>query len=107
MTEKIFCSYCEGLLTEKYYCISCQKDFSVEVKYSKEGTLPEYQIAQQDHIDNACFHLLKEFAPATNWDIRQIGTIRDTLIDVLIKFHNKKEYDLYPWLLEPEDIVSI
>src|SRR3989338_7148563 len=34
MTEKIFCPYCEGLLTEKHYCISCQKDFSVEVKCS-------------------------------------------------------------------------
>ena len=90
MTEKIFVLTVRGSLTENYYCIPCKKDFSVEVKCSKEDSLPEYQIAQQDHIDNACFHLLKEFVPATNWDIRQIGTIRDTLIDVLIKFHNKK-----------------
>ena len=106
MMEKICCPYCEELLTEKHYCISCQKDFSVEVKSSKEDSLPEYQVAQQDYIDNACFHLLKEFVPTANWDIRQIGTIRDALIDVLIKFYNKKEYDLYPWLLEPEDMVS-
>jgi hypothetical protein len=107
MTEKIFCPYCEELLTEKYYCISCQKDFSIEVKYSKEGSLHEYQITQQDYIDNACFHLLKEFDNTCNWDISQISIIRDALISVLIKFHNKKEYDLYPWLLEPEDIGSI
>ncbi len=106
MIEKIFCPYCEGLLTAKYYCISCQKNFSVEVKCGAEDSLPDHQIAQQDYIDNACFHFLKEFVPASNWDIRQIGTIRDALIDVLIKFHNKKEYDLYPWLLEPEHIVS-
>ena len=106
MTEKIFCPYCEGLLTEKYYCLSCQKDFSVEVKCSKEDSLPEYQIAQQDHIDNACFHFLKEFVPISYWDIAQISIIRNALISVLIKFHNKKGYDLYPWLLEPEDIVS-
>jgi len=105
MIEKISCPYCEKLLTEKYYCISCKKDFSVEVRYSKEGTLPDYQIAQQDYIDNACFHFLKEFIPTCSWDIAQISIISDALISALIKFHNKKEYDLYPWLLEPEDIV--
>jgi hypothetical protein len=93
-------------LTEKYYCISCQKDFSVEVKYGAEDSLPEYQIAQQDHIDNACFHFLKEFIPSCDWDIAQISTIRDALISVLVRVHNKKEYDLYPWLMESEDIAS-
>ena len=107
MTEKTLCPYCDKLLTEKYYCISCQKDFSVEVKSCNEGSLPDYQIAQQDNIDNACFHLLEEFANTPKWDISQISIIRDALIDVLIKFHNKKEYDLYPWVLEPEDIGSI
>jgi hypothetical protein len=106
MTEKIICPYCEKALTEKYYCISCQKDFGVAARHSEEGTLPDYQIAQQDYIDNACFHFLKEFVPISHWDIAQISIIRDALISVLIKFHNKKEYDLYPWLLEPEDIVS-
>ncbi len=107
MTEKIICPYCEGLLTEKYYCVSCKKDFSIEVEHTEEGTLPEYQIVQQDYIDNACFHFLKEFVPACNWDIAQISIIRDALINVLVKFHNKKEYDLYPWLMEQEDTVSI
>ena len=107
MTEKISCPYCEELLTEKYYCVSCQKDFSVEVKCSAEDSLPEYQIAQQDYIDNACFYFLKEFVPTCNWDIAQISIIRDALISALIKFHNKKEYDLYPWLMESEDTVSM
>jgi hypothetical protein len=103
MPEKFICPYCEGLLTEKYYCISCKKDFSLEAARAKKGTLPDYQIAQQDYIDNACFHFLKEFVPISHWDIAQISIIRDALISVLIKFHNKKEYDLYPWLLESEE----
>ena len=107
MTEKFICPYCERLLTEKHYCVSCKKDFSIEAAHTNEGTLPDYQIAQQDYIDNVCFHLLKEFIPTSNWDICQIGTIRDALINVLIKFHGKKEYDLYPWLLEPEDTISM
>jgi len=91
MTEKFICPYCERLLTEKHYCVSCKKDFSIEAAHTNEGTLPDYQIAQQDYIDNVCFHLLKEFIPTSNWDIR----------------HGKKEYDLYPWLLEPEDTISM
>ena len=101
--EEIICHYCQEGLTEKYFCVHCNKDFSVEVEFSKEETLPEYQIAQQDYNDNACFNLLKEFAPDCDWDIGQISIIRNALIDVLMKFHKKKEYDLYPWLLEPEE----
>lgn len=106
MTERIACPYCQELLTEKHFCIQCKKDFSVEVAVSNDGTLPEYQVAQQDYIDDACFSLLKKFAPDCEWDIHQISILRNTLIDVLIKFHEKKEYDLYPWLLEPEETLS-
>ncbi len=102
MMEKIICPYCQDFLTEKYYCVHCEKDFSTEVQYANEGTLPEEQIAQQDYIDNLCFDLLKEFIPDCDWDIHQISIIRNALIDVLTKFHGKKEYDLYPWLLEPK-----
>ncbi|MEK6678861.1 MAG: hypothetical protein AABY39_05535 [Nitrospirota bacterium] len=76
------------------------------MEFSKEETLPEYQIAQQDYIDNTCFNLLKEFAPDCDWDIGQISIIRNALIDVFMKFHEKKEHDLYPWLLEPEETLS-
>ena len=100
--EKIICPYCQDLLTEKHYCVYCKKDFSVEVESSKEGALLQGQIAQQDYIDNLCFDLLKEFIPDCDWDIHQISIIRNALIDVLTKFHGKKEYDLYPWLLEPK-----
>lgn len=106
MVERIACPYCQEILTDEHFCIKCKKDFSVEVEFSKEGTLPEHQIAQQDYIDNACFNLLKEFTPNCDWDIGQISIIRNTLIDILIKFHKKKEYDLYPWLLEPEETFS-
>ena len=104
--ETIICPYCQESLTEEYFCVHCNKDFTVEAEFGKEWTLPEYQIAQQDYIDNACFNLLKEYAPDCDWDICQISIIRNTLIDVLMKFHEKKEYDLYPWLLEPEEISS-
>jgi len=98
----IICPYCQKNLNEKYYCIDCQMDFSTEVEFGKDGTLPDYQIAQQDNINNACFNLLKIFSPNCDWDIKQISIIRNALIDVLIADYGKKEYDLYPWLLESE-----
>ena len=94
--ESIICPYCQSL-TEEYFCVHCTKDFTVEVELSNEGTLSEYQIDQQDYIDNACFNLLKKVAFNCDWDIGQIRIIRNALIDVLMKFHEKKEYDLYPW----------
>ena len=102
MEKIIICPYCQESLTQKYYCVHCEKDFSTEVQYANEGSLHEEQSAQQDYIDNLCFDLLKAFIPDCDWDIHQISIIRNALIDVLMKFYGKKEYDLYPWLLEPE-----
>lgn len=94
------CPYCDSPLDDSYYCDKCRKDFKKEAEHSKDGTLTYEQLAQQDKIDNACFGLIKEFYPEAKWNIEVISTIREALIDVLVKYYWIKEYDIYPYLLE-------
>lgn len=101
--SKIICPICETPLDSSYKCPECKKDFSEEVEfnYFRGGELTERQIAQQDFVDNACYSLLRMFEPQAEYDGKEIGIIRDALIEVLCKYHNWNEYDIYPWLLEP------
>ena len=98
-----FCPYCDGALNDVATCEKCGAELSKEVACGLQGTLPHAGILAQDNIDNACFELIREFAPGANWDAEEIGIVREALIEVLTKFHGKKAYDLYPWILEPSE----
>ena len=99
------CPLCDSELDENYYCSRCNRDFSEEVNrnYLKEGELTPHQIEQQDFMDNTCLDFLQKFVPDAEYDGEQIGIIRDALIDVLIRYYSMPEYELYPWLLAPEE----
>jgi len=34
--ETIICPYCQESLTEEYFCVHCNKDFTVEAEFGKE-----------------------------------------------------------------------
>ena len=99
------CPLCDSELDENYYCSRCNREFSEEVNrnYLKEGELTPCQIEQQDFVDNTCLDFLQKFVPDAEYDGEQIGIIRDALIDVLIRHYSMPEYELYPWLLAPEE----
>ena len=99
------CPLCDSELDENYYCSRCNKEFSEEVNrnYLKEGELTPSQIEQQDFMDNTCLDFLQKFVPDAEYDGEQIGIIRDAIIDVLTRYHSMQEYELYPWLLAPEE----
>ena len=99
------CPLCDSELDENYYCSRCSRDFSEEVNcnYLKRGELTPPQIEQQDFVDNTCLDFLQKFVPDAEYDGEQIGIIRDALIDVLIRCYSMPEYELYPWLLAPEE----
>jgi hypothetical protein len=99
------CPLCDSELDENYYCFRCNREFSEEVNrnYLKEGELTPPQIEQQDFVDNTCLDFLQEFVPDAEYDGEQIGIIRDALIDLLIRYYSMPEYELYPWLLAPEE----
>ena len=99
------CPVCDSELDENYYCSRCNRDFSQEVNcnYLKGGELSPLQIEQQDFVDNTCLDFLQKFVPDTEYDGEQIGIIRDALIDVLTRYYSMPEYELYPWLLAPEE----
>jgi hypothetical protein len=99
------CPLCDSELDENYYCSRCNREFSEEVdrNYFKEGELTPHQIEQQDFMDNTCLDFLQKFVPDAEYDGEQIGIIRDALIDVLIRYYSMPEYELYPWLLAPEE----
>lgn len=99
------CPVCDSELDENYYCSRCNRDFSQEVNcnYLKGGELTPLQIEQQDFVDNTCLDFLQKFVPDTEYDGEQIGIIRDALIDVLTRYYSMPEYELYPWLLAPEE----
>lgn len=99
------CPLCDSELDENYYCSRCNREFSEEVKrnYLKEGELTPHQIEQQDFVDNTCLDFLQEFVPDTEYDGEQIGIIRNALIDVMTRYYSMPEYELYPWLLAPEE----
>ena len=99
------CPLCDSELDENYYCSRCNREFSEEVNcnYLKEGELTSHQIEQQDFMDNTCLDFLQKFVPDAEYDGEQIGIIRDALIDVLIRYYSMPEYELYPWLLAPEE----
>lgn len=101
--EVFECPLCDSVLNGDYFCEKCSRSFSEEVisNYSGEE-LTEKQTAQQDIVDNACFSLIREFVPDAEWDIEKISRIRDSLVSVLESF-GTKEYDAYPWLLEPAE----
>ncbi len=103
-TKVYLCPVCDNKLDSKSFCHACQRSFRDEVESSKKEELLDYQIAQQDKIDNACFAFIKSFYPDAHWDQEQISVIRDALIKVGVRYHGDSEYDLYPWLLEPEQI---
>ena len=102
MKQTYLCPICGRPLYENYECGYCSRNFSGEILASSEGTLTEYQMAKQDLIDNACADLIRKFVPAFKHDIEQISVIREALTDVLQKHYRIAEFDLYPWLLEPE-----
>lgn len=102
MTE-ILCPYCDLPLDEKYFCTTCNKNFHDEVIAGEKEEILNYQIEQQDRIDNACYHLIKEFAPDAEWDIQQISVVREALVSVLTESFKMKSFDLYPWILSPEN----
>jgi len=99
------CPLCDTKLDENYYCSQCNRNFSQEIhcNYFKEGELTPAQIEQQDFMDNTCLDFLHKFATDTEYDGEQIGIIRDALIDVLTRYYSMREYELYPWLLVPEE----
>jgi len=99
------CPVCDSELDENYYCSRCNRDFSQEVNcnYLKGGELTPLQIEQHDFVDNTCLDFLQKFVPDTEYDGEQIGIIRDALIDVLTRYYSMPEYELYPWLLAPEE----
>ena len=99
------CPLCDSELDENYYCSRCNKEFSEEVNrnYLKEGELTPSQIEQQDFVDNTCLDFLQEFVIDAEYDGEQIGIIRDALIDLLTRHYSMREYDIYPWLLAPEE----
>ena len=99
------CPLCDSELDENYYCSRCNREFSEEVNrnYLKEGELTPSQIEQQDFVDNTCLDFLQEFVIDAEYDGEQIGIIRDALIDLLTRHYSMPEYELYPWLLVPEE----
>lgn len=84
------------------YCYACERDFSREVQHSKKGQLTKEQTDSQDRMDSACFQLIETLAPHAKWDMESMGSVRDGLIATLTKHYGLKEFDLYPWLLEPK-----
>lgn len=96
------CPVCDNRLDSDCFCHICHRSFKDEVDSSEKEEILDYQIAQQDRIDNACFDFIKSFYPDAKWDQEQISIIRDALIRVGVKYYGDSEYDLYPWLLESE-----
>ena len=103
------CPLCDRELDKNYNCSRCTRNFSQEVdcNYFKNGGLTRAQIEQQDFMDNTCLDFLHKFAPEAEYDGERIGIIRDAVIDVLTRYYSMREYELYPWLLAPEEETGI
>jgi isocitrate dehydrogenase kinase/phosphatase len=99
--ETYLCPVCDNKLIHGF-CTACMRSFSEEITSNSKLCLTETQIQQQDHVDNACFAFIKSFYPDAEWDQAQISIIRDALIKVGVGYYGDSEYDLHPWLLEPE-----
>lgn len=101
--KKALCPYCNLTLGSGYDCSNCGKNWRKEfIENRIGGSLTDQQIDAQDHVDNLCFNLIKEFVPNCDWDIAKISVVRDALVKVLTEF-GFKEYDIYPWYLETEE----
>jgi hypothetical protein len=74
----------------------------------KNGELTNYELEQQDLIDNACYELITQFCPNglkdVEWNIQHISKIREALQEVIVDdMKLMTEQEFYPYIeLEPE-----
>jgi hypothetical protein len=100
------CPRDEEVLDENMTCPKCAHDFSADIKANQNGELSRWQIEAGDLIDSAIIDLVGNFVRDPEWDQAWSGPIRDALVEVLQEHFGIPEYDVYPWMIEPEEEVQ-
>lgn len=68
-----------------------------------DEALSEEQINRQDFVDNSIFQLIKELNPTNKkieWNIEEIGSVRDCILRLFLSKNLCKEKDFYPYIEE-------
>ena len=96
------CPRCEILLDQQLVCPECKQDFSTDIAYNKKGELSPAQISCQDETDSIIGECLGHFVD-NPYDVELTGPVKDAITDILVADGAiKSEWDIYPWILEPE-----
>lgn len=68
-----------------------------------DKTLSKEQINRQDFVDNTIFQLINELNPTDKgieWNIEEIGYVRDCILHLFLSKNLCKERDFYPYMEE-------